>query len=239
MTTPLVFPGLLDPYFETGTEGVVWAVTLPGMLGYDQLLCLEGGDELLVYDELGSVAWQGIVSLEYERRYRPYPTNPEFGQQEAFGAWVHGFQEDVDPETWARWFFDRRPAVVRPKARAAFQQGPLEHFRGLMDLLPTDPKAALALAQAHDPKKNVSQALAWALKLRYRDMKWSGEPDLSTEDSVADHWQRNLALCLGARQAWAPGNQGWPSMSSRWATPESLSKADVSALLKSRFSQDP
>src|SRR5690606_30932119 len=97
----------LMPFFETGTEGVAWAITMDGVPGYDGLYPLKNGDELVIYAGGGEVAWEGTVDLEYERRWRAYPTNPELGQQEVLGMWVHGFQRDLDPEVWARLFFDQ------------------------------------------------------------------------------------------------------------------------------------
>lgn len=56
--------------------------------------------------------WDGVVELEYERFWRPYPMNPEYGQQAIFGHWVHGFQTELEPEVWTTWFFERKRAAL-------------------------------------------------------------------------------------------------------------------------------
>lgn len=105
--------GRLDPYFETGTEGVVWSLMDPRIPGYDGLFNLDDGDTLTVL-RADKIVWQGVVDLEWERGYRPYPMNPSLGQQEIFGYWVHGFQRDLEPEVWAKFFFDNCRAIVEP-----------------------------------------------------------------------------------------------------------------------------
>jgi hypothetical protein len=100
-----------DPWFETGTEGVVWSVYDSTKKGYDGLYPLSNGQFLTVYDkeQPDKIVWSGNIKYEFKRNYRPYPMNPKYGQQEIFGYWVNGIQEDVEPETWAKWFFDRYP----------------------------------------------------------------------------------------------------------------------------------
>lgn len=104
--------GVLDGYFETGTEGVLWAIINNDLRGYEALNILQDGDYLFVEDNNGGIEWEGAVKLDRTKNYRPYPTNPSHGQQEVLGFWVHGLQVDVPPEIWAKWFFESRPAVV-------------------------------------------------------------------------------------------------------------------------------
>ena len=117
--------GILDPFWETGTEGVIWAVINddPKLQGYEKLTILTDGDYLFVEDGEGGIIWEGEIKLEYERKYRPFPNNPESGQQEIFGYWVHGFQESEEPETWATWFFEGRRAVLIKKDYAPITTG--------------------------------------------------------------------------------------------------------------------
>jgi hypothetical protein len=106
--------GKLDPFSETGTEGVIWSLHENGKEGYDGLHCLGEGDHLTVYDPVDNtkVVWQGNIDLEYERNYRPFPMNPEYGQQEVGGMWVHGIQRTVTPEDWGTWFYKQYPAEL-------------------------------------------------------------------------------------------------------------------------------
>lgn len=96
--------GKLEAYFETGTEGVIWSVYEDGKEGYEGLNCLQDGDYIKVFDPQEQVVFDGEVKLEWERNYRPYPRNPHLGQQEVGGFWVHGLQENIDPQTWSTWF---------------------------------------------------------------------------------------------------------------------------------------
>jgi len=111
--------GFLDPFSETGTEGVVWSFSDPGLPGYHSLHPLEDGDWLRVSGPDGAVLWEGAVSLEYRRSWHPYPGTDISsggkppGQQAVMGMWVHGLQRDMDPERWAGLFFARHRALCR------------------------------------------------------------------------------------------------------------------------------
>lgn len=109
------FEGKLEPFWETGTEGVLWALEDNVNKGYDSLHILKNGDQLTVWDDDGFALWHGVIDLEYETRKRPFPMNPQYSQQEIFGHWIHGLQRDADPETWAKMFFDRRRATLTVK----------------------------------------------------------------------------------------------------------------------------
>ena len=107
--------GKLEPYFETGTDGTIWAVYEDGKEGYDGLHILKKGDNLIIFqpENPGIVIWEGNIDLEYERNYHPYPMNPQYGQQAIYGVWVHGFQRDVLPEEWGTWFFKHYPCELK------------------------------------------------------------------------------------------------------------------------------
>ena len=116
-----VIHGRLEAFWETGTEGVIWSIYEDGKTGYDGLNTVESGDLLTVFNDASKkqVLWQGEVNLEYEQNYRPYPMNPAYGQQEVLGYWVHGLQDGMPPETWARMFFEEKPAtLVKKPARS-------------------------------------------------------------------------------------------------------------------------
>ena len=106
--------GVLEPYFATGTEGVIWSVYEDGKSGYDALHCLGRGDHLAIYDLVDptKLLWYGNIDFEYERNKMPYPFNPQYSQQAVHGMWVHGFQKDVEPEQWGEWFFKQYPCEL-------------------------------------------------------------------------------------------------------------------------------
>ncbi len=88
----------LRAFFETGTEGIIWSIFTEDQ-GYDGLFGLKDGDELTVYSsDKKIIIWKGIIQLEYERLYEPYPANPQYGQQLIFNRWVHGFQVGLEPD---------------------------------------------------------------------------------------------------------------------------------------------
>ena len=75
---------------------------------------IEDGSLITVFNTIskGDIFWQGTVDLEYKNRHRPFPMNPQYGQQEIFGMWVRGLQANLDPETWAAMFFLDLPATL-------------------------------------------------------------------------------------------------------------------------------
>ena len=106
--------GMLEPFSETGTEGIIWSVYEDGKTGYDALHCLGNGDHLAIFDLVNpaEMVWYGNIDLEYESNKQPFPFNPEYSQQAVFGYWVHGFQKDVVPEQWATWFLKAYPCQL-------------------------------------------------------------------------------------------------------------------------------
>jgi hypothetical protein len=98
--------GLGEAFWETGTEGVFWAVQDEAHpAGYDGLHILENGDYLTIFDRVdrSKILWRGEIILEFESHRE---TN-EYGYcgQAIFGRWVHGLQRTRDVEEWATYFF--------------------------------------------------------------------------------------------------------------------------------------
>jgi len=62
--------GTLDAFFETGTEGIIWAFNNNNNneSGWDALNMLKDGDYLFVEDGNGNIEWEGTISFDYEIR---------------------------------------------------------------------------------------------------------------------------------------------------------------------------
>ncbi len=108
------YSGVLDYYFETGTEGVMWSLMEDGKQGYDALVLLQPGDRLTIYNADGSVLFNDVIKIDDETGYMPYPGNPQYGQQAALGYWIHWIQEGWQPDNWAALFFRGEHFPDRP-----------------------------------------------------------------------------------------------------------------------------
>ena len=98
---------MLECFWETGTEGVVWSFVDKSKPGYYELNTIQG-HHLIVLSDSDEVLWSGIVELEYERLRQT-----GFREQQAInGYWVHGFEKTLSPETWADYFFKRKRAIL-------------------------------------------------------------------------------------------------------------------------------
>ncbi len=228
--------GTLEPFFETGTEGVVWSLETNGIPGYAGLCCLENGDELLIYDESGGVAWQGVVDLEYDRHYRPYPTNPQYGQQEIRGRWVHGFQRNLEPDVWASAFFSRTPAIVRPKKRRYVDY---HYIPGLLKALQEGVEATQQWLQAHpEHSKSLLEAVKWPWIVAGQKMGWPETQGFASERHQVEAWRSWLALQRAERALWMANPQAHRArMKSKFPTLEQL-QAEQETWISYRLAHD-
>lgn len=159
--------GRLDPFFETGTEGVMWSVSDEASPGYNGLHVLHDGDLLTIYADDGSTLWAGTIAYEYDRLAQPLPNNNK--HQAIFNHWVHGLQSDLEPETWARYFFDHRRATV-----------------SLLNPAPANPfsLAAADIQQAIDAQPVITRNENYAA-LRYAWINWNGDDKTLCEGNHA------------------------------------------------------
>jgi len=111
--------GVLEDFFETGTEGVIWSVVSEDDHGYDALYPIEEGDHLAIQDQLGRKLWSGIICCDRKAGWRRYPLNPKCGQPCALGHWIHWTQRGFKPDDWARYFirpeYDRLRGILRKR----------------------------------------------------------------------------------------------------------------------------
>jgi hypothetical protein len=114
---PRKIEGSLFDFFETGTEGVLWAVADDESFGHDNLHFIEAGDHLSILDQLGYKLWSGVISCDRKAGWCRYPLNPKYGQPLALGHWVHWTQKGFEPDEWARYFirpeYDRLRGILK------------------------------------------------------------------------------------------------------------------------------
>lgn len=96
--------GALDPFCETGTEGVIWSFCEYGKGGYDALVCLKDGDRLSVYKNVreGAVEWEGALDFAPEAVSK-------------LNVWeIVRETKHMDSQKWLALSFQRRPVAVIP-----------------------------------------------------------------------------------------------------------------------------
>jgi hypothetical protein len=104
--------GSLYFYSETGTEGGHWAFQKDGLRGYQGMHLLGDGDHLKVFNEDGSVRWEGVIRLQ---SYPPF-------KESAGNLWIHSDQVGVERQFWAEMFLQELKAEL--SVSAAERAGP-------------------------------------------------------------------------------------------------------------------
>jgi hypothetical protein len=105
-----IIHGELEDFFETGTEGVVWAVQEDGDKSYSGLHPIQEGDHLTILADNEEIIWDGVIACDRETGFEKHPNSSKYGQPQALGLWVHWTQKGFHPDDWARFF-------VRPDSR--------------------------------------------------------------------------------------------------------------------------
>ena len=96
--------GVVDQWFETGSEGVEWFFYENGKKEWEAANIIDAGDHLTVYGSDNQTIFEGEIVPDYKVGWTKYPKNPKYGQQAALGRWVHWIQKGWKPDDWARLF---------------------------------------------------------------------------------------------------------------------------------------
>ncbi len=97
------YRGALTGYFETGLEGVMWAMKRHGLKGYDGLVILEEGDYLEIYSADSETVFSGTIQPDKNVGRMPHFFS-NFTQPSALGLWIHWTQEGFELDDWAMYF---------------------------------------------------------------------------------------------------------------------------------------
>lgn len=101
-----VFKGAIFAFFETGTEGLLWALQQDGVCGYEGLICLGEGDLVSIHSPEGEILFEGVIKQDYQTGAIPRYEGDPCSQVTALGYWVHWSQEGWAPDSWAKLFVD-------------------------------------------------------------------------------------------------------------------------------------
>lgn len=110
------YVGTLFGWFETGTEGAIWALQEDGQGGYDGLKIIKPGDHLTIFGEHQEILFDGTIIPDYKVGWTEYPLGPGRGQPAALGFWIHWTQAGFRPDDWAKFFL--REELKLPPLRA-------------------------------------------------------------------------------------------------------------------------
>ncbi len=107
-----LYRGKLVAFAETGTEGYMWMLHEDGKVGYEGLVSIDGGDQLKIYRDDESIAFNNIIRPDH-RVWDAYRENPKDSK---LGCWMHWAQRGWDPNRWAALFFNYDLTEKRKKA---------------------------------------------------------------------------------------------------------------------------
>ncbi len=103
--------GQLEPFFETGTEGVLWSLQEFDKPGYPGLHVLKNGDRLTVYSKV----FDGETAFESTLQLSPASGRLSYHPSYHFDVANLPMNNTPDPNTLLRKFVDHHPAIVRKR----------------------------------------------------------------------------------------------------------------------------
>lgn len=108
MRRKIKYIGVLNGYFETGCEGMMWALLKDGDEGCESFVFIKAGDYLTIFNQDGTVMYEGEIIPDYKTGWQEFPLNPGFGQPAALDCWIHWTQKGWNPDDWASLFIRKK-----------------------------------------------------------------------------------------------------------------------------------
>lgn len=97
------YRGVLISYFETGSEGLIWAMQRTGLEGHEGLIILKAGDYLDIYSPEGEIIFSDVIKPDMDIGLRRQLPGHRL-QQSAKGFWIHWIQKGFEADDWASYF---------------------------------------------------------------------------------------------------------------------------------------
>jgi hypothetical protein len=106
--------GILFGWFETGLEGIVWALQAEGEQSSKGLFLIDEGDHLVITSPSQEVLFSGYIEQDFESGKSIRPSTNVF-QPQAKGMWIHWTQKGYTPDDWASIFLSKTNRAVLTK----------------------------------------------------------------------------------------------------------------------------
>lgn len=103
-----VYRGTFFGWFETGLEGMVWALQSEDDVSLRGVVVLEESDYVEICSQEGAILFEGVIKPDYTIGKAPKESATSRNQPAALGFWIHWTQEGFEPDEWARFFIPGR-----------------------------------------------------------------------------------------------------------------------------------
>lgn len=120
----MIIKGIPIGHWETGTEGILWAVQANWEVkrwSYDDLHVLKNDDHLIITAADGTEVFHGVIYLD-EQACMHHLTTPQgtpYSVQGIQNMIVHGVQRGIDPDVWFGWFMAEKGTYLAELVREA------------------------------------------------------------------------------------------------------------------------
>lgn len=100
------FDGRLEAYWEQGWEGMILFCFMPEVgKERDDIIPLENGHQLTIFDSDGSILWQGTIQFKRRGMFDRHKLHA--------GIWSDTKQKGVSYADWMDWFWRKPPLKAK------------------------------------------------------------------------------------------------------------------------------